>query len=215
MKKRRSERRMFRWNLKHLGHGLWWGDLNLPLWCVPAGPHGQHTQASTQRNDENGAAWWAHLEDQLQAGGRLRWLLWVGGSTVMMSPGTSAWPGREWRRQFFDSTQEELGFEIDVCGHGELGMVHRRLQVHESPGAPWPTNAIAQNWRGYAATRAFSAKGGPLLRTHWPKNSGKICDHTNSHQAHVWSISWCTGWRIHRPVKFLGFTQYWAEKFLI
>ena len=86
-----------------------------------------------------------------------------------MSLGTWAWPGRAWRRQFFDSTQEELYFEIDVCGHRELGMVHRRLQVHESPGALWPT--------------CFFRKRRATFENPLTQNSGKICDHTNSHQA--------------------------------
>jgi hypothetical protein len=86
-----------------------------------------------------------------------------------MSPGTWAWPGREWRRQFFDSTQEELYFEIDVCGHGELGMVHRRLQVHETPGPPWPTNAIPQNWRGYTCffRKRRATFENPLTQGQW------------------------------------------------
>ena len=179
MKKKRSERRMFRWNLKHLGHGLWWGDLNLPLWCVPAGPHGQHTQASTQRNDENGAAWWAHLEDQLQAGGRLRWLLWVGvqwwclrglGRGRAGSGGASSLtPLRR------SCTSRSMCVDMGNLGWFTDGYKFMRLQ--DRRGRRMLYLKIG------AATRAFSAKGGPLLRTHWPKDSGKICDHTNSHQA--------------------------------
>ena len=82
-------------------------------------------------------------------------------------------------------------------------------------------NAVADEFhtskRIGPATRAFSAKGGPLLKTHWPRNSGKICDRTNSHRGvgstcdrfHTVLGGGCFG-----AVKFLSFTQYWAEKLL-
>ena len=41
---------------------------------------------------------------------------------------------------------------MDV-GNFDRGMVHRRLQVHESTEAPWPTYAIPQ--RGLARLHVF------------------------------------------------------------
>ena len=144
------------WNTSDMAFG---GEIWTCHYDVPAGPHGQHTQASTQRNDENGAAWWAHLEDQLQAGGRLRWLLWVGVQWWCLWGLGLGRAGRGGASSLTPLRRSctSRSMCVDIGNLGWFTDGYKFMSLQERCGR-----------------RAFSAKGGPLLRTHWPRTVGKF-----------------------------------------
>ena len=115
---------------------------------------------------------------------------------------------REWRRQFFDSTRGELYFEMDdrwtwgtlTVGWFTDGYKFMSLQKRRGRRMPY----LKEDWRGYTCffCKRRATFENPLTQEQWENLwSHRLTPRCEGE--HVWSISYCTGWRMYRAVKFL------------